>query len=285
MADIAVSAGVRQRLLSVQGTAEPKATMQDRRTDGSKTSSALATQDDALATSGLQNRANDLNALFDSMVAGVKTLEAAGNGLAAVTANVEAMRAILLQARPDAQELSSSHPLDDATAVGTGGTHADLIDRFSTLRDELHTLVDGAAINGINLLQGDELKLASNPAGKSTIDIRGLDALALDIPTLDAADLESSDTIDSHLAALTSSLDTLGACASSLESNLATIRNRSNFTRSMIDILQTGAETLSLGDSSEEGANLLALQLRQQLSTTTLSLAAEADQAVLRLFG
>ena len=35
---------------------------------------------------------------------------------------------------------------------------------------------------------------------------------------------------------------------------------------------------------NEEGANLLALQTRQQLSTTALSLSAQADQAVLRLF-
>ncbi|NJL08052.1 MAG: hypothetical protein HC900_07140 [Methylacidiphilales bacterium] len=284
MADIAVSAGVRQRLVSVQGTAEPKATMQDRRTDGSKASSTLATQADAVATGGLQNRANDLNALFDSMVVGIKTLEAAGNGLAAVTANVEAMRAILLQVRQDAQA-SPSQPLDDATAVETDGAQTDLIDRFNTLHAELGALVDGATVNGINLLQGDELRLVGNPSGKSNPDMRALDALALDIPALDAADLESSDTLDERLAKLTSSLDTLHACASNLESNLAIVRNRSNFTQSMINILQTGTEPLSLGDSSEEGANLLALQLRQQLTTTTLSLAAQADQAVLRLFG
>ena len=53
----------------------------------------------------------------------------------------------------------------------------------------------------------------------------------------------------------------------------------------MITTLQTGADNLVLADTNEEGANLLALQTRQQLSTTALSLAAQADQAVLRLFG
>jgi len=41
---------------------------------------------------------------------------------------------------------------------------------------------------------------------------------------------------------------------------------------------------LTLADTNEEGANLLALQTRQQLSTTALSLASQASQAVLRLF-
>ena len=44
------------------------------------------------------------------------------------------------------------------------------------------------------------------------------------------------------------------------------------------------ADGLTLADSNEEGANLLALQTRQQLSTTALSLASQASQAVLRLF-
>ena len=53
----------------------------------------------------------------------------------------------------------------------------------------------------------------------------------------------------------------------------------------MINTLQSGADGLTLADANEEGANLLALQTRQQLSTTALSLASQASQAVLRLFG
>ena len=52
----------------------------------------------------------------------------------------------------------------------------------------------------------------------------------------------------------------------------------------MINTLQTGADNLVLADSNQEGANLLALQTRQSLSTTALSLSAQADQAVLSLF-
>ncbi len=52
----------------------------------------------------------------------------------------------------------------------------------------------------------------------------------------------------------------------------------------MINTLQQGAAGLTLADSNEEGANLLALNTRQQLSQTALSLAAQAAQAVLRLF-
>ena len=47
--------------------------------------------------------------------------------------------------------------------------------------------------------------------------------------------------------------------------------------------LQVGADNLTLADSNEEGANLLALQTRQSLSTSALSMAVQADQNVLRL--
>ena len=59
---------------------------------------------------------------------------------------------------------------------------------------------------------------------------------------------------------------------------------RQDFTKAMINTLQSGSDGLTLADSNEEGANLLALQTRQQLSTTALSLASQASQAVLRLF-
>ncbi|WP_321502554.1 flagellin [Breoghania sp.] len=52
----------------------------------------------------------------------------------------------------------------------------------------------------------------------------------------------------------------------------------------MMNTLQTGADNLVLADGNEEAANMLALQTRQQLSSTALSLASQADQAPLRLF-
>ena len=63
------------------------------------------------------------------------------------------------------------------------------------------------------------------------------------------------------------------------------MQNRQDFTKAMINTLQTGADNLVLADTNEEAANMLALQTRQQLSQTALSLASQADQAVLRLFG
>ena len=93
-----------------------------------------------------------------------------------------------------------------------------------------------------------------------------------------AADITAANT------ELTAALTTLRSQAQAFGSQLSTVQIRQDFTKAMVNTLQSGSDALTLADSNEEGANLLALQTRQQLSTTALSLASQASQAVLRLF-
>ncbi|MFD1696635.1 flagellin [Roseibium aestuarii] len=90
--------------------------------------------------------------------------------------------------------------------------------------------------------------------------------------------------IDNVLSALKSAQDTLRSQASTFGTNLSIVENRQDFTKSLINTLEEGAGKLTLADTNEEGANLLALQTQQTLASTSLSLAAQADQNVLRLF-
>jgi flagellin-like hook-associated protein FlgL len=73
--------------------------------------------------------------------------------------------------------------------------------------------------------------------------------------------------------------------SSAFGSNLSIVQNRQDFTNNMVNTLKTGADGLTLADTNLEGANMLALQTRQQLSITALSLASQANQSVLKLFG
>ena len=100
-----------------------------------------------------------------------------------------------------------------------------------------------------------------------------------------AGHFQADGNIDTEIGKLDVALKTLRNQASQFGSNLTTVQTRQDFTKNLIATLQTGADNLVLADTNEEGANLLALQTRQQLSTTALSLSAQADQAVLRLFG
>ncbi|MCZ4272692.1 flagellin [Maritalea porphyrae] len=89
--------------------------------------------------------------------------------------------------------------------------------------------------------------------------------------------------INATLSKLTDALGSLRSQASTFGTNLTVVENRQDFTKSMINTLQEGAGKLTLADSNQEGANLLALQTRQSLASTSLSFASQADQNVLRL--
>jgi len=184
-----------------------------------------------------------------------------------------------------------------AKVDGTAGTNviagndvrSKLADQFNELRDQLDKLSDDAAFNGVNLLRGDKLKITFNETGSSSISIQTansetINSAYLSINDLVATDLDSDTNIDGKLTTIKNALNTISSQASTFGSNLSMVENRQGFTNSMINTLQTGADNLVLADTNEEGANLLALQTRQQLSTTALSLSAQSDQAVLRLF-
>lgn len=181
------------------------------------------------------------------------------------------------------------------TSIGGNDTRKNLISQFNELRTQLDKLADDAAYNGVNLLRGDKLKLNFNEAGTSSIEIQAKDANgtvrgintganSLDLGAADAAEFSSDTSLDTRMDKLSAALGTLRSQSSAFGSNLSIVQNRTDFTKSMMNTLRTGADGLTLADMNEEAANLLSLQTRQQLSSTALGLANQADQSVLRLF-
>ena len=111
MADISLSKAVRSNLLSLKGTADMMASTQNRLATGNKVNSALDNPSSWFTAKGLTNRASDLGALMDSMANGVKTLEAADNGLSAMTKTLESMQSTLRQARQDKSFQTASYTM------------------------------------------------------------------------------------------------------------------------------------------------------------------------------
>ena len=187
--------------------------------------------------------------------------------------------------------------IDGEAGTGTIGGNTvrrNLVRQYNDLRDQLNKIADDASYSGVNLLRGDRLKINFNEFGTSTIVIqakdefgvpRPINTVTLGIEFLFNQDVDNDTTIDSFLDALNAGLNILRSQASSFGSNLSIVQIRTEFTKQLVNTLEIGADNLVLADTNQEGANMLALQTRQQLSTTALSLASQADQAVLRLFG
>jgi flagellin len=162
-----------------------------------------------------------------------------------------------------------------------------LISQYNGLLDQIDQLTADAGYNGNNLLAGTstQLKVVFNETGSSSLTISGKDASStgLGLAQLSATDFDTNSSITTILGNLKTAQDTLRSDASSFGSNLSIVQTRQDFTKALINTLQTGASNLTLADSNEEAANLLALQTRQSLSTKALSLASQSDQNVLRL--
>ena len=272
MSDIVLTAGVRSNLLQLQKTAELITNTQTKLATGKRVNSALDNPINFFTAQGLSNRASDLGNLLDSMSSGISTIQAANNGITSITKLVQSAQALASQAQQTTD-----------TTVRAG-----LATQFNAIRGQIDQLAGDSSFNGINLLNSStsaNLTVTLNESGSSTVTITAVNFTATGL-ALNAANNNWATTGDIALAStdLTAALTTLRSQAQSFGSNLSTVQIRQDFTKAMINTLQTGADNLTLADSNEEGANLLALQTRQQLSTTALSLASQASQAVLRLF-
>jgi len=162
----------------------------------------------------------------------------------------------------------------------------DLVAQYNNILGQIDDLVQDTGFNGVNLLNGDNLEVVFNEDGSSSLTIAGVTFNAAGLGLADLADgsFDTNTGVNGVLDTLKGALDTLRGQASAFGSNLSVVETRQLFTKEMINTLETGAAALTLADTNEEGANMLALQTRQQLSTIALSLASQADQNVLRLF-
>jgi len=270
MSDIVLTAGVRSNLLNLQQTASLMNTVQNQLATGKKVNSALDNPISYFTSQSLTNRANSLNALLDSMSNAFQTIQAANNGISAITKLVQSAQALVSQA----QQTSD-------TAV-----RSSLSTQYNAVLTQIDQLAGDAGFNGINLLNGDDLTVTLNESGTSSVTVSGVsDTTGGDLSIGNATNnWAASGDLTAASSDLTAALTTLQSQAQSFGTNLSTVQIRQDFTKAMVNTLQTGSDNLTLADSNEAGADLLALQTRQQLSTTALSLASQASQAVLRLF-
>ena len=154
---------------------------------------------------------------------------------------------------------------------------------YNEIRTQIDQLITDTGYRGTNLLNGDSLSVQFNEDNSSKLTVAGttFDTSGLSIS---AASFGTDNNIQSSLDELSAALDTLRSQARTFGGQLSTIQTREDFTKNLVSTLEEGSNKLTLADLNEEGAKLLSLQTAQQLGITSLSLAAQAQQSVLRLF-
>jgi flagellin len=165
-------------------------------------------------------------------------------------------------------------------------TRANLVSQYNNVLAQINTTAQDASFNGVNLLNGDTLKLVFNETGRSTLSITGVtfNDAGLGLANLkQGTDFLDSNSANKVLSSLDAASTTLRAEASALGSNLSIVQIRQDFNKNLINVLQSGASNLTLADTNEEAANSQALSTRQSIAVSALALANQSQASVLQL--
>jgi flagellin-like hook-associated protein FlgL len=178
---------------------------------------------------------------------------------------------------------SGSAPIADASSQTI---RANLVSQYNNIISQISNTAQDASFNGINLLNGDTLKLTFNETAKSTLSITGVtyNANGLGLANLTAGtDFLDNASANKVLNALSAASTSLRTEASALGSNLSVVQIRQDFNKNLINVLQTGSSNLTLADPNQEAANSQALSTRQSIAVSALALANQSQQSVLQL--
>ena len=285
--DISLSTSARTNLLALQGSAKLLDTTQGRLSSGKKVNSALDNASSYFQSQGFLGRANDLSSIKDGLATALQTVKAAVDAISSIQKVVDQLKGLVASARQTS----------DTTTLGTYYT------QYTNLTSRLTDLANDATFNGTNLVNSSSSSLAVRfdvqKNGGSTISaltVSGIDRTAggldVDIGTggsvknssSDVTDFTTAGNLDAVESYLSTAVNTLRSDASTFGNNNSLIQTRVDFTTNLINSLQSASDNLVLADINEEGANLQALQARQQLGIVALGISGQSAQAILRLF-
>ena len=185
--------------------------------------------------------------------------------------------------------------VEDITAEVTESFNADFkisqntdikpsgFEQFSQIISQYDSLIQDSVYKGVNLLSGQNLKINFNEDRSSKIDITGVKADSQNLG-LTISEWASSADVENSVSELETAVNSLRSFASKFGNYYSIVTTRQDFTENLINVLEEGADKLTLADMNQESANMLALQTSQQLAVNSLSLASQASQSILRLF-
>lgn len=266
--DIGLAGGMRQNLAQLQLVTALQARTTERLATGRRVNTAIDDPAAYFAAANHRSRATDLAARKDAAGEALQTVQAGNQGITAITKLIEQAKGLAASAR-------GASATERSTLAG----------QFDELLTQIDQLAADSGYKGINFLDAGTLTVEFNESGSSSLTITGFDATSTGLAVSAAANAWVADTdIDTAVTALDGALSTLRSSAKTLSSNASVITTRQEFTNDIINTLTAGADNLTAADSNEEGANMLALQTRQQLGIVALSLTSQAQQSILRLF-
>ena len=163
---ITLTASMRSNLSSLKSIQSQMDKTQERLSTGKKVNSAIDNASSYYQSRALTNRASDLESLLDSMGQGIQTIQAANEGLEAITSYVEQLKSV-----------ANSALALDPNAASYATDLAEYEDQYNTILKEISTLAQDSSYQGVNLLKGSELTVMFNESRSHSLNIKSDDVI------------------------------------------------------------------------------------------------------------
>ncbi|WP_420549385.1 flagellin [Curvivirga sp.] len=299
MSDIALTAAQRTSLLSLQNTQSLSERTQTRLSTGRAVNNVVDDAVNFFRAKSLTDRAADFDLKKAEIDQGISTLNTSLQAIESIDSLVKQMKGIVESARSQ----STTERKSSTT-------------QFEEIGKQIYQLVEDASYQGLNLINSTnstlDVSFGTRTASKLQVSGIDLNATAGDTDALftvtvftndgDAINVSNFglsagsftsfgdansevDKANDMIQVLDKGIERLRGHAATLGSNVAILQTRLDFTNNYVNELTVGSDKLTLADLNEEGANLVALQTRQQLGIQSLSISGQQQQAVLGLIG
>ncbi len=317
---ISLSASLRSGVNALQDIESVFAITNNRLQTGKKVNSALDNANSYFQAAGFRKESRDLSGLLEKLILGKNTIDKAAKALDASSKLVESVQALARTAlastdsatrnrlgadiaglltqgtrliRDSAFDGKGVLVTDSTTGVVVAGTLTAPVKTAGTLT--LQTSTDATNFTSIVVNPADVrfgstvadgglgLGVAANGFTLTGVGTSAASFAATAATTFDVG-VAGDANLNALLTASTTALSGLQARAAVVATQASVVDIRVQFNKDSSRILNSSADSLTLADINEEGANLTTLQTRQQLAVQALSLASRSDQAILRLF-
>ncbi len=226
-------------------------------------------------------------AIAQNQRADTKAYEAVTNSLNRATSIAD----VSLAAGESISDLITQLKQKATAAADPGGSAASRTaynNEFQALLLSIQSFADNATFDGKNILNGSEpaaLQFLANADATETIDMDPQDFTLAGLGLSPAPDLTTVAGAEAALTDIAAALDTVSAGLAQLGAQAKQIENHTVYVSKLMDALEVGIGNLVDADLAKESARLQALQVQQQLGTQALSIANQAPQVLLSLFG
>jgi flagellin len=244
---------------------------------------AIATSETASAIEAAINATSGLGS------SGAITASDNGSGKIVLTANSGSTN-FTVQDNATSETLGLTAASTNTAVYGSSSTRTTLQSNYNGLLTQINQLAADASYNGVNLLRGDNLTIDFNSAGTSSLTITGVtfNYGGLGLSTLTGSStgsFQDNSALGTAVSGINAAIAQVQTQTETFGTNSGVIGTRQTFTTNLINTLQTGASNLVVADQNQASADLLTEQTQQQLEISALSIANEANQSVLKLFG